>query len=211
MRSIVALLIGLTACSGTQGSSESPSRETETTSDAAPPSTTVPSDQPTDTADTAQPTEAQSKPAGGPGGEMGIVLDEHNRYRAAHCAPPLQWSPELAKVAQKWADTLAKKGCILEHSQSKLGENLAGGTASVMGPDRAAAMWYEESKAHDYSKTGFSMGSGHFTQLVWKGSEKLGCGTVTCKDKRIWVCNYDPPGNMEGAFRKNVQPTTCKK
>ena len=29
------------------------------------------------------------------------MLDEHNRARSAHCAPPLSWSAKLARVAQR--------------------------------------------------------------------------------------------------------------
>jgi hypothetical protein len=35
---------------------------------------------------------------------------------------------------------------------------------------------------------------GHFTQVVWKGATKIGCGTVDCTGKGgMWVtvCNYD--------------------
>lgn len=42
---------------------------------------------------------------------------------------------------------------------------------------------------------------GHFTQVVWKSSEKLGCYTSKCPAGTVlsypsWytVCNYDPPG-----------------
>src|SRR5690606_13198353 len=37
------------------------------------------------------------------------ILAAHNRFRARHCAPPLAWSPALARQAQQWADTLAPR------------------------------------------------------------------------------------------------------
>src|SRR4051794_23401596 len=46
------------------------------------------------------------------------LLDLHNRVRAAHCAAPLEWSPELAKVAQAWARHLVAAGCAFEHSRT---------------------------------------------------------------------------------------------
>jgi uncharacterized protein YkwD len=148
---------------------------------------------------------------GAPPGDMQTILDAHNRYRASHCAAPLQWSDDIAKIAQAWADKLATTRCGLEHSQSNLGENLAGGTASALTPQRAVDIWYQENKNYDFNHGGFSMTAGHFTQLVWKGSKQLGCGTATCKDTRVWVCNYDPPGNVEGQFPAAVAPATCKK
>jgi hypothetical protein len=27
----------------------------------------------------------------------------------------------------------------------------------------------------------------------------------------IYVCNYDPPGNVEGEYRNNVLPTSCQR
>ena len=47
-------------------------------------------------------------------------------------------------------------------------------------------------------------GTGHFTQVVWAGSRKLGVG-VSCRDGKVLVvANYDPPGNFGGQFLKNV-------
>jgi hypothetical protein len=42
-------------------------------------------------------------------------------------------------------------------------------------------------------------GSKDSTQVVWRESVRLGCGTASCNDGGvIWVCNYDPPGNYLG-------------
>ena len=50
--------------------------------------------------------------------------------------------------------------------------------------------------------------AGHFTQVVWKGSEELGVGRATYNDGKfnyeIVVANYYPAGNMMGAFPDNV-------
>jgi uncharacterized protein YkwD len=148
-------------------------------------------------------------PAGEPDALRGIT-DAHNRDRAAHCAPPLAWSPEVAKVAQRWADHLKDAGCELQHSGGTLGENLAAGTAGTLTAVDVVAMWFDERKAYDFAHPGFGMRTGHFTQVVWKGSQRLGCGTATCGDMQVWVCNYDPPGNMEEDFADNVKPATCK-
>jgi uncharacterized protein YkwD len=124
---------------------------------------------------------------------------------------PLEWSADVAKTAQAWANELARSGCKLRHSSTPLGENLAAGTTGTIPPERAVELWYDESKGYDYSKTKFTMGAGHFTQVVWKGSRHVGCGTATCNDKQIWVCNYDPAGNIQGEFAANVPRPTCSK
>lgn len=83
------------------------------------------------------------------------------------------------------------------------GENLAFfyGLALEAGVD----MWYGEESAYDYGKPGYSEGTGHFTQLVWRGTCRVGWGSA--KDKRgatFFVMLYDPPGNYEGEFGRNV-------
>ncbi|HVK72612.1 MAG TPA: CAP domain-containing protein [Kofleriaceae bacterium] len=137
-------------------------------------------------------------------------LDAHNRVRAAHCAPPLTWSPELAKVAQAWADQLRNAGCAFEHSRTRYGENLAGGTSGALSPASVTEMWYREVGSYDFKRGGFSMDTGHFTQVVWRDTRSLGCGKTTCRGMDIYVCNYDPPGNVQGQYRDQVQPTGCK-
>jgi len=141
------------------------------------------------------------------------LLEEHNRRRAQHCAPALAWSPDLASVAQRWADSLAAHGCAFEHSRSRYGENLAGGTAGTLDPAGVVDMWYAEVRSYDFGRGGFSMSTGHFTQVVWRGTMRLGCGKATCKGPDamdLWVCNYDPPGNIEGGYKENVRPGPCR-
>jgi pathogenesis-related protein 1 len=142
---------------------------------------------------------------------MKPVVEAHNERRARHCAPPLSWSDELAKAAQAWADSLAARGCAFEHSGSRYGENLAAGTESILGPEAVVDMWYREVDDYDFGSGGFSMKSGHFTQLAWVGTSHLGCGAASCKGMRIWVCQYDPPGNVDGEYRANVLPASCRR
>jgi uncharacterized protein YkwD len=136
----------------------------------------------------------------------------HNKVRAAHCAPPLTWSTKLEAVAQKWADTLKAKGCVFGHSgDATYGENLAAGTAGALDPESTVAMWYDEIKLYKFPAGGFSMQTGHFTQVVWTTTTQVGCGHVTCNGNDIYVCNYDPAGNWEGQYKEHVLPTSCKK
>ncbi|MCB9559812.1 MAG: hypothetical protein H6708_05335 [Kofleriaceae bacterium] len=148
--------------------------------------------------------------AGGPGGDAGAMLAEHNRYRAAHCAPALTWSDKLAGVAQAWADHLRDDGCAFEHSRTRYGENLAAGTTGALPPADVVAMWYRERDAYDFARGGFSGKTGHFTQVVWAETTAVGCGMSQCDGLDVWVCNYDPPGNVDGGYRDNVKPTSCK-
>lgn len=140
-----------------------------------------------------------------------MLLDTHNAYRAKHCAPPLTWSPALAKVAQKWANTLKARGCMFGHSNGTYGENLAAGTTGALPPEAAVTMWYDEVKGYSFKQPAFSMETGHFTQVVWRGTAQVGCGMSQCKGMDIWVCEYDPPGNWEGRYREHVLPASCRR
>ncbi|OAP62583.1 hypothetical protein AYL99_01810 [Fonsecaea erecta] len=49
---------------------------------------------------------------------------------------------------------------------------------------------------------------GHFSQIVWKGTQQVGCATQFCPNgvvgaeftQYFTVCNYYPPGNIQGAY-----------
>lgn len=159
----------------------------------------------------AEPT-GSGPPANADGGEPAAlrgILAAHNAVRARHCAPPLVWSAELAAVAQRWADQLRNAGCAFDHSQTQYGENLAAATAGSLDHQGVVDMWYREIDQYDFARGGFTMATGHFTQVVWAGSQRLGCGLSSCGGMQTWVCNYDPPGNYGGQFDRNVVPATC--
>jgi len=143
------------------------------------------------------------------------MLDSTNKYRARHCVPPLVPDDDLNRSAQNYAQTLADADKF-EHSHTPgLGENLWMSMSSapidtVSGADASDA-WYSEIKDYDFNNGGFSMGTGHFTQLVWKSSQKLGAGVAFNSDrtKVYGVGQYTPPGNFEGQYADNVLPATC--
>jgi uncharacterized protein YkwD len=135
----------------------------------------------------------------------------HDAIRAKHCAPPLRWSKAVAASAKAWAEHLRQKGCALQHSHGRYGENLAAGTRGSLDAATVVRMWSDEARAYDFARGGFSMKTGHFTQVAWRATRELGCAQVSCGDLDLFVCQYDPPGNLEGAYRENVQPTSCRR
>ena len=162
----------------------------------------------------AAPRPPPTPPAPPPGPKLSpdaqALLDTHNAVRARHCAAPLAWSPKLAEVAQAWANSLRDQGCKFGHSGGRYGENLAAGTAGTLDGVAVTRMWYDEVKLYKFPDGGFSMQTGHFTQVVWRGTTMLGCGRSRCNNMDIWVCEYDPPGNVQGMYRQNVLPEGCK-
>jgi uncharacterized protein YkwD len=142
--------------------------------------------------------------------EQAAWVEAHNRARAKHCARPLSWSTKLAQVAQRWANSLRDRGCQFGHSGGSYGENLAAGTAGTLDPEAVVKMWYDEVAQYQFPDGGFSMKTGHFTQVVWRGTTAVGCGRSQCKGMDIWVCEYAPAGNWEGQYRENVLPSSCR-
>jgi uncharacterized protein YkwD len=158
-----------------------------------------------------KPAPAPAKPASaGLPADAQALLDAHNRVRAQHCAPALSWSPKLAQVAQQWVSTLRNQGCKFGHSGGSYGENLAAGTAGSLDGQSVTDMWYDELKQYSFANGGFSMETGHFTQVVWRETTQMGCAKTSCRGMDIWVCEYDPPGNVQGMYRQNVLRPGCK-
>jgi hypothetical protein len=65
-------------------------------------------------------------------------------------------------------------------------------------------LWWDEYQQYAY-KDGtfvFKAGTGHFTQMAWAKTNKLGCGRSTYVDggftNEYLVCNYGPAGNVQG-------------
>jgi hypothetical protein len=169
-------------------------------------------------------------PAAGPAPGMTIappayakeLLDAHNRHRAEVGAPALVWDDRLASYAQAWADRLAKRPGQLQHRSGKdakegYGENLAyrwwSGTRPAHYTTAAVvAQWGDEKKffqpAKPYPDCCRGGECGHYTQMVWAKTQRLGCGMAQYDHKggkgEVWVCNYDPAGNWVG------QPPTAK-
>lgn len=139
----------------------------------------------------------------------GRFLDAHTRARAAHCAPPLAWSEMLAAYAQQWADHVATSGCTASHSGGEHGENVATTVLGAARPEQVVGMWYDEVGSYDFQH-GKPSQAANFAQLVWRASTQLGCGHAVCGNTEIWVCEYDPPGNVNNAYVANVAPTSCQ-
>jgi pathogenesis-related protein 1 len=123
----------------------------------------------------------------------------HNAARSAVGVPNIVWNKTLAAVALNYSNK-HKADCRLVHSGSRYGENLAGSTGDLSGTN-AVKLWVNEKKNYNYSSNSCASGAvcGHYTQVVWKNSKRLGCAKVRCNNGGTFItCNYDPPGNYQG-------------
>ncbi|KAI9378450.1 hypothetical protein POPTR_018G096028v4 [Populus trichocarpa] len=133
-------------------------------------------------------------------GESLQFLFAHNLVRAAKWELPLMWDFQLEKYAGWWAG-LRKADCKLQHSfpeyDFKLGENIYWGSGSTWTPTDAVGTWAGEEKYYNYAQNTCQEGQmcGHYTQIVWKTTRRIGCARVVCDDGDVFMtCNYDPPG-----------------
>jgi pathogenesis-related protein 1 len=134
------------------------------------------------------------------------LLVLHNKAREEAGVSPLTWSIKLAVYAQEWADHLASTGCKMEHRpgygkwKQEHGENLLTGTVGYHGVADAVASWEREKANYHGEPIDTSTVSlwGHYTQLVWRNTRRLGCAKAECGRNVIIVCNYDPRGNIIG-------------
>ncbi|OMO92201.1 Allergen V5/Tpx-1-related protein [Corchorus olitorius] len=127
-------------------------------------------------------------------------LDAHNTARVAVGVGPMTWDDTVAAYAQDYANQRVGD-CSLVHSQGPYGENLAWSSADLSGTD-AVQMWVNEQNDYDYDSNTCATDKvcGHYTQVVWRSSVRLGCAKVTCNNNggTFIGCNYDPPGNIVG-------------
>lgn len=133
------------------------------------------------------------------------LLIAHNLERDRVNVPRLEWSAELAEQAQAWADTLARNNRF-EHAQDSTGEgeNLWMGSTRAFSAEQMVGGFVEEARYFhagqfpDVSSTGSWTDVGHYTQLIWRGTQQVGCAVGQGRDNDILVCRYWPAGNVMG-------------
>lgn len=144
------------------------------------------------------------------------AVDHHNKLRASHGAPPMKAADDLIQYSQNWVNDIAKRD-TMEHSKctlpsgGRVGENIymywSSDNSAMANSKNATQSWYDEIKDYNFDKPGFAMNTGHFTQVVWKGSTELGIAWAKASSGSIYVvANYRPAGNMMGDFPDNVLP-----
>nr|CAB3262305.1 uncharacterized protein LOC100179406 [Phallusia mammillata] len=144
-------------------------------------------------------------------------LGAHNFFRCLHGSPPLNYDLKLANQARRYAIHLAESGKPgdkgMEHSKkgvdrgNDVGENLAWRWAvnNRYNVSQAISDWYTGEMQYDFDKPGFSNTTGHFTQLVWKDTQSVGCAIARVGHEVYVVAQYSKKGNSPNGFAHNVQ------
>jgi len=123
-------------------------------------------------------------------------LNIHNKERALFNIPPLEWSQELAKDAEKWAKIIHDKNVLQHASNLDQGENLFWGSCHSFTMADAANSWLSEKR---YLKSNYyEPKAGHYTQMIWRKTQKIGAAIVKGKNGTFVVARYFPAGNYIG-------------
>ena len=136
-----------------------------------------------------------------------IILLKHNYYRDLHQVGNLERDPFLEKIAQKTAEHMKETGnfaFVTDKCDGKpIGQNIFWFGESFTGDD-VIDMWYKSENKYDYKNPKYSSDTEDFTQIVWKNTQKIGCG-YACNDKECYgLCTYYPAGNYLNQFSSNV-------
>jgi hypothetical protein len=135
------------------------------------------------------------------------ALTAHNVARAAVGAQQLQWDPQLGTEAAKYALRLAIND-VFAHSNPQerrdIGENLWMGSRGAFSVESMIGSWVSERSFFraglfpSVSRTGDWRHVGHYTQIVWPSTQRVGCALASNARNDYLVCRYWPAGNMNG-------------
>ncbi|XP_061495696.1 glioma pathogenesis-related protein 1 [Rhineura floridana] len=139
----------------------------------------------------------------------------HNNFRSsvnpsASNMKRMSWDHELAKTANSWA-----KMCQFQHNAdlkvpgkahpnfTAVGENIWTGSLHLFNVTVALTDWYNEVQYYNYATQNCNYVCGHYTQMVWATSYKVGCAVHFCPKVKgfnipnaaLFICNYGPGGN----------------
>ena len=136
------------------------------------------------------------------------MLAGHNAARRELGLAPLLWSAALAADARAYAEELARSGRF-EHSPQPRGsppqgENLWTGTRGAYAYREMIGHWVAERRFYqprpvpESSNSGRFGDVGHYTQIVWRGTQEVGCAEASSRTDDYVVCRYLPAGNIAG-------------
>ncbi|MEU5861228.1 MULTISPECIES: CAP family protein [unclassified Nonomuraea] len=145
------------------------------------------------------------------------ALNEANAYRAKHHAPPMEMDAKLVAYAKERASSrseYAKLSAGHDGLRDTTGENIFWGMTSGTTPKTAAdavTAWYDEIADYNWANPpGDPARTGHFSQLVWKDTRRVGAARVAGQGpdgfETYIVFVFENPGNYEGEFPQNVLP-----
>ncbi|XP_074540407.1 cysteine-rich venom protein [Halichoeres trimaculatus] len=131
------------------------------------------------------------------------IVDRHNAFRRAVLPVAsdmlkMSYDEQLGATSQAWVEK-----CNLKHGPPstrmldgyELGENLFD-SITPFSWTRVVNAWHNEMGHYDYPY-GLNITTGHYVQIVWNSSYKVGCGVALCPDNiYFYACHYYRAGNF---------------
>jgi hypothetical protein len=135
------------------------------------------------------------------------ILAAHNKVRTEAGVPTLVWDRALGDAAANYAVYLALTNSFQHSDQShrpNTGENLWMGTRGAFSFEAMVDGWSAERR--DFvpgvfpavSRDGAWEKVGHYTQMVWPATTRVGCAVASNATSDFLVCRYSPAGNVMG-------------
>lgn len=130
-----------------------------------------------------------------------VAKGQVNGQPSASNMQEMHWDNDLARRAQDWANQ-----CQYEHDPNRfddrfsIGQNLAiiwSSQPLQTGGDFSGRVrkWFNEVAIYRWGQ-GWSVKTGHYSQMVWAGTNLVGCGFSYYRQqgqyKKLYVCNYGP-------------------
>ncbi len=146
------------------------------------------------------------------------TLHAVNTVRIRHHSAPVRLDDDLTRYAKSRVRSVSKGHRLSKGHRglrTRTGEVLYWGSGAskhsgATDARYAVAQWYSEGAHYNFDSPGFSPWTGHFTQLVWKKSRRIGAaravGGRPGHYETYIAVEFENPGNIAGKFRQNVFP-----
>ena len=135
------------------------------------------------------------------------ILAAHNAERVRAGVPPLVWDNALGTAAAGYAAQMAMSGLFAHSNRAArpgMGENLWMGTHGAFSVEAMVGGWASERRFFtpgifpNVSRTGNWEDVGHYTQMIWPTTGRVGCALASTPRIDYLVCRYATAGNIDG-------------
>jgi hypothetical protein len=90
-------------------------------------------------------------------------------------------------------------GAFKDYGENLSDRSSSGGPSTISTADLLQG-WVDEKNGYTVAPFNLDRDQAHthYTQMVWKTTTQVGCGTATSGNSVYLACRYSPPGNMQG-------------
>ena len=134
------------------------------------------------------------------------ILAAHNAERAQVGMPPLVWDPALGNAAALYAQQMAMTGVFATRTVRSaaapakiwMGSHDAFSVEAMVGGWSSEKRYFKPGIFPNNSRTGDWEDVGHYTQMIWPTTQRVGCAVASTPRVDYLVCRYATAGNIDG-------------